>query len=319
MRLACLGLIFVGHISCDNSGTTFSANTVAIHPAESLGEDALAEQNGAIRPYESSDQDAMEAQVLPPADRSDPSSSPAGTEISSAAMSDESAAGQESSSSSGMPTPEVAGTGSSPPTAEPLDSSPILETAATTVPSSSAATTNTETSTASSALPSEFKVEIFNNGTISATTGSTSKIGESELKGCHDYFNGQGKIVPYTSGGKVNLGPDDILALKVKGNNQEVIVDLAPANVGAYYKVKGICLFLTGNDARAIVSLQGTSLERIWNRALGNGALTSIEIMADSSVGIFEFSTNGNGSQLIVTGAGAYTCPTSFPEISCME
>src|SRR5687768_4811810 len=78
MRLACLGLIFVSHISCDNSGTTFSANTVAIHPAESQGEDALAEQNGAIRPYESSDQDAMEAQVLPPADRSDASSSPAG-------------------------------------------------------------------------------------------------------------------------------------------------------------------------------------------------------------------------------------------------
>jgi hypothetical protein len=82
-------------------------------------------------------------------------------------------------------------------------------------------------------------------------------------------------------------------------------------------KVKGLCFFLAGNDARASVSLRGTALERAWNRALGNGAQTTVNVCLNSSVGMFEIATNGNGAKLIIQGEGAYTCPVGHPYIEC--
>jgi hypothetical protein len=140
------------------------------------------------------------------------------------------------------------------------------------------------------------------DGTAEVPTGEDAE----DIGKCIKKF-GANVVNVKISGNKTatNLTKESAMAIKMSGNLNTFNLNLSSAAADA--KVKGICLFITGNQSKAVLKL-GLLVEEIYIIARGNQANVDIEVLKAGELGLLSTDMKGNDPAIHLHGEGKFTC-----------
>lgn len=109
------------------------------------------------------------------------------------------------------------------------------------------------------------------------------------------------KIIVSGNKKTVNLVAGGALLVRVAGNQARVNINAGSSEVS----IAGICLFLSGNNPKVILNVEGVVVDGVIVRERGNQPSVHIELKGDAQLGALIADLSGKGSALFVNGAGA--------------
>ena len=129
---------------------------------------------------------------------------------------------------------------------------------------------------------------------------------ESAIAACGAQFKGKPKIkfVQYRKVKNPKISSQDIIVLKLNGNQPVLNLNL---NGKSGDSVKGICLFLTGNQSTVKIETN-IEIRGLVYIARGNQPSLEVETVDQGSITSMYANLSGNNSSLILRGNGNYPC-----------
>lgn len=155
-----------------------------------------------------------------------------------------------------------------------------------------------------------------NDGAPGTSTGTTTPpagdkvVGcpsRSEAKACADILGVPLSRVHLVSREQdVSVQQGGVIAVKLTGNKSRLNLKLEGNGDGA--KVKGVCLFLAGNQSTANVKIGGLEVESLVYVGRGNQSQGTVQVNGTGSIGKIAGDLAGNQAKLTVSGEGQHPC-----------
>ncbi len=155
-----------------------------------------------------------------------------------------------------------------------------------------------------------------NDGAPGTSTGTTTPpagdkvVGcpsRSEAKACADILGVPLSRVHLVSREQdVSVQQGGVIAVKLTGNKSRLNLKLEGNGDGA--KVKGVCLFLAGNQSTANVKIGGLEVESLVYVGRGNQSQGTVQVNDSGSIGKIAGDLAGNQAKLTVSGEGQHPC-----------
>ncbi|MEZ4741935.1 MAG: hypothetical protein R3B45_05730 [Bdellovibrionota bacterium] len=134
---------------------------------------------------------------------------------------------------------------------------------------------------------------------------------EKELNACA-VIQQVGASYVHVIGGKNQeaIKLNSVIAVKVSGNHGKLDLDIN--GNGGQDSIKGICIFVTGNQGSATLNLDGIYVESLTYIGRGNKSEGKVVVSSDAGLGRVYADLRGNQAKLSVSGDGSYNCGTAL-------
>lgn len=145
-----------------------------------------------------------------------------------------------------------------------------------------------------------------NQGGISDDPYSEGMDDAALAKACGKHFRGKAKQIAMLSGegGKVSVGPETVLAVRVSGNQRTLQLNFAAGE-----KIAGLCVFAAGNQPRIAVN-SALDMKALVYVARGNSTSGTIHFDGNS-VDESVIDLGGNSQTLAISGLGSEPCDSA--------